>query len=182
MDPFDTLVNLARRSQKAGGALPEKETTRRLWTGIGFGLFDRRFVVELAEVAELMRIPSFTTLPETRPWVMGVANVRGRLLTIVDLAVLFGQGSAMQRTQRRVLVIDREDDYFGFVVDESLGMQHFPREGFEEQVDEEVDEKYAAFIKGSFVSGGITWPVFSLFALLDDERIMNLAGSTSVQH
>lgn len=178
-DPFDALVHIARRSQQAAGELPEKETTQSLWTGFGFELFGHRFVVELGEVAELMRIPSFTTLPEVKPWVAGVANVRGRLLTIVDLADLFGQGSAVPRNQRRVLVVDREEDYFGFVVDESLGMLHFPREGHEEEA-EEIEEIYRPFIRGSFHSAGVAWPVFSLVSLLEDERIVNLAEETSI--
>lgn len=174
MNPFASLVELARRSQEVARELPAKKTTQTHWTGIGFNLLDSRFVVELGEVAELMRVPQFTALPEVQPWTTGVANVRGRLLTIVDLAIFFGQGSNVSRSLRRILVVDREDFYIGFLVDESLGMQHFPRDSFQQDPGE-VDEKYNPFLTGSYQIAGVHWPVISLLSLPQDPRFHNLA-------
>jgi twitching motility protein PilI len=122
-----------------------------------------------------MRIPQFTGLPEVKQWVTGVANVRGRLLTILDLAVFFGQGSKMARSQRRILVVDTEEFYFGFLVDDSLGMQHFPRDSFQQDPGE-VDDKYNPFLTGSYQVAGVHWPVISLLLLPQDPRLQNLAA------
>ncbi len=174
MNPFASLVDIARRSQEAARELPAKKATQTHWTGIGFSLLDSRFVVELSEVAELMKIPQYSGLPEVKPWTVGVANVRGRLLTILDLAIFFGSGSSVARSQRRILVVDSEDLYIGFLVDESLGMQHFPRDSFQQDPGE-VDEKYYPFLTGSYQAAGVHWPVISLLSLPQDPRLQNLA-------
>jgi twitching motility protein PilI len=174
MDPFASLVDLAKRSQKAARELPAEKATQTHWTGVGFSLLDTRFVVELSEVAELMRMPPHTGLPEVKPWTIGVANVRGRLLTMLDLAIFFGSGSSVARSQRRILVVDSEDLYIGFVVDESLGMQHFPQDSFQQDPGE-VDEKYYPFVTGSYSAAGVNWPVISLLLLPQDPRLQNLA-------
>lgn len=174
MNPFASLSDIARRSQEVARELPPKKATQTHWTGIGFNLLDSRFVVGLEEVAELMRIPHFTALPEVKPWTVGVANVRGRLLTILDLAIFFGQGSNVTRSQRRILVVDREEFYFGFLVDESLGMQHFPRDSLQQDPGE-MDEKYYPFLRGSYQAAGVHWPVISLLSLPQDPRFDNLA-------
>jgi len=174
MNPFAQLIDIARRSQEAARELPAKIATQTHWTGIGFSLLDTKFVVELGEVAELMRIPQLTGLPEVKPWTTGVANVRGRLLTILDLAIFFGQGSSVARSHRRILVVDTEEFYFGFLVDESLGMQHFARDSFQQDLGE-VDERYSPFLTGSFQVAGAYWPVISLLLLPQDPRFQNLA-------
>jgi|TARA_Y100000310_G_scaffold324994_1_gene387756 twitching motility protein PilI len=174
MNPFAALVDIARRSKRAARELPVTKAAQTHWTGIGFSLLDSRFVVDLSEVAELMRIPPFTGLPEVKHWVNGVANVRGRLLTILDLAAFFGQGSNVARSQRRILVVDTEDFYTGLLVDESLGMQHFPRDAFQQDPGE-ADEKYYPFLTGSYQVAGAHWPVINLISLLQDPRFQNLA-------
>ncbi len=59
-------------------------------------------------------------------WMKGVANVRGRLMTVMDLSRFLGQPSELQEKRRRLLVLDQDDLYTGVIVDEVLGMQHFP--------------------------------------------------------
>jgi twitching motility protein PilI len=174
MNPFTQLVDLARRSQNASRELPARKATQTHWTGIGFNLLEHHFVVELEEVAEVIRIPQFTGLPEVKSWVSGVANVRGRLLTILDLAIFFEQRSNIARSQRRILVVDTEDVYLGFLVDESLGMQHFPRDSFQ-QTPGPADEMFSPFLLGSYQVAGVHWPVFSLLLLTQDARFHNLA-------
>ena len=174
MNPFTQLVDLARRSENAARELPEKKATQTHWTGIGFNLLGHHFVVELDEVAELIRVPQFTGLPEVKPWVTGVANVRGRLLTILDLAIFFGQRPKIARSQRRILVVDTEEAYLGFLVDESLGMQHFPRDSFQQNPGP-TDEIFSPFLSGSCQVAGVHWPVFSLLLLTQDARFHNLA-------
>ncbi|HJN52144.1 MAG: chemotaxis protein CheW [Pseudomonadales bacterium] len=174
MNPFAALVDIARRSQRAAKELPAEKASQTHWTGIGFSLLDSRFVVDLNDVAELMRIPNLTGLPEVKLWVAGVANVRGRLLTILDLAAFFGQGSNVARSQRRILVVDRDEFYTGFLVDESLGMQYFPSDSFQPDPGE-VDEKYHPFLTGSYLVAGAHWPVMNLVSFLQDSRFQNLA-------
>jgi len=141
---------------------------------LGLWLVDYRFVVPMEEVAELMKIPHTTHLPGVKPWITGVANLRGRLMTIVDLALFFDAQSKKSRLQRRVFVVEGEDIYYGFIVDESLGMQHFSRDSYSIDFGD-LDEKYKPFVNGSYLATGMYWPVLSLVAIADEVRRGSIA-------
>ena len=176
--PFSKLLALAQRSEEIGVDLPTRENTRTHWNGLGFSLLDHRFVVPLSEVGELMRLPVVTKLIGVKDFVVGVANVRGRLLVVIDLAMFFGQPSSFSKVQRRVFAVGDEEQYFGFMVDESLGMQHFPSEAFVDS-DAEVQEEFKPFVTGYYNVGGAIWPVFSLAKLAKHQSLAKLAESAA---
>jgi twitching motility protein PilI len=164
VEPFDLLIEIGRRSQQAARPLPPKTAVRAHWMGLGFTLLGQRLVVPMDEVAELLRVPLVTRVPGVRDWLCGVANVRGRLMTVVDLGVYFGQPSNRPRAQRRILAQEGDDFYYGFLIDESLGMQHFSRETHQAATPE-VPASLQRYLRGSYAAGVVTWPVFSLLAL-----------------
>jgi twitching motility protein PilI len=172
---FAILTALARRSQTVAVALPARENAQTHWNGLGFSLLGQHFVTPMSEVAELMRAPTATRLPGVKPFVLGVANVRGRLMAVLDLAMFFGASSVLPRGLRRVLAVEDDAHYFGFLVDESLGMQHFPSEAFTADV-EEVDGMFQPFIRGGYRVAGAVWPVLSLKTLAADPGLEKLAS------
>jgi len=172
---YAVLTALAQRSQQVAVDLPSEENTQTHWNGLGFSLLGQRFVTPMSEVAELMRLPQATRLPGVKPFVLGIANVRGRLMAILDLAMFFGANSTLPRVQRRVLAVEDEEQYFGFLVDESLGMQHFPSDAYADAI-EEVDTMFQPFIKGGYRVAGTVWPVMSLKTLAADPGLEKLAS------
>ncbi len=172
--PFAALALLDERSRERSGELPSKENAQIHWTGLGFSLLGQRFVVPMDEVAETMRVPQATRLPGVKQFVYGVGNVRGKLMAVLDLAIFFGELSRLPRTQRRVLAVEDEVQYFGFIVDESLGMQHFPSDSFDENVDG-IDDMFKPFVRGGYRVAGIQWPVLSLAALAEHPDLEKLA-------
>lgn len=176
--PYEQLYQLALRSQQIDVELPSRKNAQTHWNGLGFSMLGQRFVAPMAEVGELLRIPQTTNLPGVKSFVVGVANVRGRLIVVIDLAAFFGEASTLARAQRRVLAVEEGEQYFGFIVDESLGMQHFPSEAYATTV-EEVDERFAPFLNGCYTVSGTIWPVFSLFKLAQHPALEKLAVSAA---
>jgi len=82
--------------------------------------------------------------------------------------------SEFSRSQRRVIAVEDEDQYFGFIIDESLGMQHFPSDAFDKTVDD-IDDMFKPFIRGSYRAAGIQWPVLSLATLAEHPELEKLA-------
>ncbi|MFP6808374.1 MAG: chemotaxis protein CheW [Pseudomonadales bacterium] len=175
MSPFAMLERIEQRSQQVTAELPPKINTQLHWTGLGFNLLGQRFVAPLNEVAETMRIPPATRLPGVKDFVSGVGNVRGRLMALVDLAVFFGKTSKLPKAQRRVLAVEDADQFFGFIIDESLGMQHFPSDSFDETLDE-IDDRFKPFVRGGYRLAGIQWPLVSLIALAEHPEMKKLAA------
>lgn len=172
--PFTILAGMAEKARSSSIDLPPEQDRQAHATGLGFSLLDQRFVSSMQDVSELMRVPPLTRVPGAKSFVLGVGNVRGRLMTVIDLAMFFGQASKLPRTQRRVLAVDDEEHLLGFVIDDSFGMQHLPADSYTEAV-EEIPEMFTVFVRGAYEVAGVSWPVLSMSVLASDPRLDNLA-------
>lgn len=175
MGSFDLLLDVSRQYETEQKQLPAQTDKQMLWTGIGFNLLGERFVASMGEVIEMMPVPQSTKLPGVKNFVTGIANVRGRLMTMIDLALFFGERPKVAKVSRRVMVVDGEGGYFGFIVDESMGMQHFPQDGFSRQLGQ-VKDRFQPYLLGSYRVAGNLWPVVSLHAILLDPKLDRLAA------
>ncbi len=172
--PFTFLQEIAERSIASAKGLPAQVEAVEIWSGVGFTLDGKRMVAPMMEVAELLTPPSSVTrLPGVKPWVRGVANLRGRLLPLIDLDGFFGINAPKSR-RRRILSVEQADLYSGLVVNEVFGMQHFPSDSFVD-TPEAVAEKIAPFVTGAYEYQGVTWNVFSLSLLARDSRFLDAA-------
>ncbi|ACR11639.1 chemotaxis protein CheW [Teredinibacter turnerae] len=172
---FHVLANLAQRSRTSAAGLPARQDAAPRWSGIGFALLGQKFVAPMSHVSELMELPSATRLPGVQPWVIGLSNVRGRLLPLFDLALFFGGSMTSPKKHQRVLVLETDSLYSGIVVDRAFGMQHFTSDSYT-QVDDGMPESIEGFVEGAYNDmHGEKWPVFSMARLAGDNRFTNAA-------
>jgi twitching motility protein PilI len=83
------------------------------------------WLVELTEAGEIIPVPPISAVPRTKPWFRGVANVRGNLCSVVDLAAFLGGVPATLSEQSRLLLIGaRYRTGAGLLVDRSLGLRN----------------------------------------------------------
>src|SRR5690606_3807410 len=133
-----------------------------------------RYVAPLEQVSEILMATSYTRLPGVHNWMKGVANVRGRLMAVMDLAGFLEKSSSLQEKRRRLLVIDQGDLYTGLTVDDVFGMQHFPVTSHVAE-PEDVDEAVRPFLQGGYEKDGEIWQVFSIEQLAEDPRFLQVA-------
>lgn len=173
---FQALLSLALQTRHHARGLPAQVDIKPHWSGIGFKLLGRRFVAPMGEVSEMLEVPGYTRLPGVQPWVRGVANVRGRLLPLCDLAVFLGDRIHSPRKQQRVLILEDEDLYTGLLVDQVFGMQHFPVDSFDSSPS--LDQlSVAAYVDGCYRQQAQEWLVFSPLRLAQDANFLNAASS-----
>lgn len=160
--------------------LPHKEQVQAPWQGLGFLVGGVRLVSKLGEVSELMQVPRLTGLPAVKPWVKGVANIRGRLIPVIDLHEYLGVPSTQPVNQWRVLVVEDNDIAAGLIVETSLGIQHFLEDSFEESDGTGLDG-IGPFVVGAFRHGGRVYHEVQLKAVLRDEKFFDVSQSTHEQ-
>ena len=98
---FEKLLDYEQRSFAFEPGHAEGQSHSGEWAGVVFRIGDTRLACNIEQVHEFLPIPAFTPVPGTKPWILGLANVRGDLLTIVDLAwFLSGQRSAVSMKTR----------------------------------------------------------------------------------
>jgi twitching motility protein PilI len=93
----DFSTQLAERLKAATSAPNEP---MRLAVRIG----TRGFLLDMNAAAEIVSAPDITPVPWTRPWYRGLANVRGRLVGVIDLMHLAGQGPLPPDQSQQLLV------------------------------------------------------------------------------
>lgn len=171
---FELLLDIDRRCRLLAADLPSQESRLETWSGIGFRIAEQWYVAPMGEVAEVLHEPRMSSIPGVKPWVMGVANLRGRLLPVMDLCGFFGFELSALRKQRRVLVVDHEEIFAGLLVDEVLGLQHFPLHSLDLSPPAAVQSGMAPFVQGHFQRDQ-TWGVFSLFTLAQAPGFLDVA-------
>src|SRR6185295_11910400 len=122
-DPFALLLALERRLQTARVDLAAGAA--QYWTGLGFRLGDRWLVAPREDVREVIALPPLTRVPGARPWLLGLANVRGGLLPVCDLHRLLGEEHRTMARGSRVLVYNNDRVPAGFLVDEVAAYRQF---------------------------------------------------------
>ncbi len=168
---FIQLLRLAEIGRQRGQQVQDRQADR--WSGVAFTLAGFRFVAPLGEVAEVLRVPEFTPVHGTHRWLLGLANVRGRLLSLNDLSSYAGVTSTQVPVyQSKVIVIDQGELFSGLLVDEVQGIQHFNRATYD-LGHEALPEKVLPYVQGRFRRQDEFWHVFMLSALVADPRFLN---------
>jgi len=168
-DPFDLLLDLERRTVKASTGLPALDQVEEDWVGVGFRVGDSRLIASMTDVKEILDLPEVTMVPGVKSWIVGVANVRGSLLPIMDMKGFLLGDDIKQRHKGRIIVIDHKGVNTGLVVEEVFGMRHF-RESDAVAETPDVPENISPYIEKVYKRDDEHWPVFSFNEMTQDER------------
>ena len=173
--PFELLREMERRSRaavagKGSGEIPDE------WVGIGFRLGQENFVADRDQVREVLMLPeAMTRVPGAKRWLLGIANLRGHLLPLVDLKMFLGSGRTSLRRVTRVISVNHREVPAGLVVDEVQGFRRF--------LDSEFIEKWPQtavrcdrYLHGAYQRGEDTWPIFNLYDLLESSTFLQAAA------
>ncbi len=173
LQPFELLVELERRARALLAAGSSAAAATEEWVGIAFRLGAENFVAARTDIREVMPLPEqLTRVPGAKPWLRGVANLRGQLLTVVDLRAFLGSGGPPPDRRGRVLVLASREVPTGLIVDEVFGFRRFGSHEYEEQSPAPVI-RCEQYLRGAFRRGSEVWPRFNLLALRDDEQFLN---------
>ncbi len=174
-NPLDLLQKMQQQSISGMPALPEEEKFAQLWSGVGFRIGDMHLVAPLDQITEVLHFPEFSHVPGTRNWLKGVANVRGSLITIVDLPQYFGKKPVQIDENSRLLVMNVKDLHTALLVDEVFGLRHFD-EDLERQELAGIDDPASAYLSGAFLKDDVLWGVFDMKALAESANFLQVAA------
>ncbi|HIE54353.1 MAG TPA: purine-binding chemotaxis protein CheW [Chromatiaceae bacterium] len=171
---LETLADYARRSLGQEHKVPATMVKEEDWQGLAWILDGVKLVTAMDEVRELLPYPSdITRVPGTKEWMLGLANVRGELLPIVDLQQFLGGAPVAINDRCRVLVIRNRGASSGLLVATVIGLRHLP---VERQIpDAEFEGVLGQYVYDVFALEDGVWPVFSMAALANDERFLSAA-------
>ncbi|HZR34590.1 MAG TPA: chemotaxis protein CheW [Nevskia sp.] len=160
--PFELLYALENRLRAARLDIAAGQT--QSWTGLGFRLGEHWLVAPREDVREVITLPKVTRVPGAKPWLLGVANVRGNLLPVTDLAQMLGYPRQAEHRDQRVLVFNSERIPAGVLVDEVAGYRQFAPSDQRHELARSGGE-LEPYLLGGFAREGRNWLVLSLYKL-----------------
>ena len=169
---FAALSSLVKRFGSSSQGLPAQQEIIETEKLISFSLLDREYLITLSEVNEVLVVPKCTKLPRVKNWVVGVANVRGRLLPVIDFAEFLGRKLTGPARGRRVLVFEVASNYLGLIVDQVHGIRALPLDSYQP-----ASEKgpLGSFIDGKFVDGAHSIELFRPQRLIENDQFMRVS-------
>jgi twitching motility protein PilI len=146
------------------------------WAGLIFRIGDVRLACNVKQVHEFLPIPAFTPVPGTKSWILGLANVRGDLLTIVDLAWFLNGKRSTVTMRTRLLAASLRGRPIGLLVDEVFGQRHFVSdEGKVTHLPKNSPLK--SFVHMQYRSGQDVWQELDLDTLFSTTEFLNGAAA-----
>ncbi len=123
------LAAIEQRSRPVATDLPVGVDDKEYTEALLFSLVDRPVVCLMSDVMEILNLPAAVTpVPGARNWVLGIANIRGNLLPLVDLQLFLGGRPIPYGRRNRVLVIEHSEGQVGLSVGEVRGVRQFTEE------------------------------------------------------
>ena len=102
------------------------ERTEAVIEVIEFGLAEERYAIPTAAVREVYPLKDLTPLPCTPPFVLGVINVRGQILPVIDIKKFFDLPQQGITDLHKVIIVQHEEMDLGVLADVVLGVRAVP--------------------------------------------------------
>ncbi|MFY9845178.1 MAG: chemotaxis protein CheW [Terriglobales bacterium] len=98
---------------------------------VGFRVGRETYGVPITSLHEIVRVPEITAVPDAPDYLEGVINLRGKIVSVVDLRKRFGQPSVALDRRSRILVVEHRGRLVGMIVDSASEVLKIPESEIE---------------------------------------------------
>lgn len=126
-DRSDEMLLLEGRAAALARELRVETAAEEQIEVVPFLLGDERYAIEQDYVRRVWPLGSYVPIPNTPPFILGVANVHGEICSIVDLHHYFGLPSQGLSRQNKLIILEADEMFFGILVDEVFGVERIAR-------------------------------------------------------
>ena len=93
---------------------------------VGFQVGRETYGVPITSLHEIVRVPEITAVPDGPDYLEGVINLRGKIVSVMDLRKRFGEKGVVLRKQNRILVVEHSGKLAGLIVDSASEVLKIP--------------------------------------------------------
>jgi len=131
-----------------------------------FSISGKLFGLDISSVKEVLKLPRVTRLPNTSKYILGVYNLRGSIISLLDLHQALGLDVQQSECGDMVIVIEENNLRLSFVVDKVMDFVKIAQSMIQTPLDEQN------FGNGKFVSGTYKHESFGQIFLLNHNNIL----------
>jgi purine-binding chemotaxis protein CheW len=136
-----------------------------------FSVAGERYGVTIGQIGEIAKPLDTTPVPRTADFVVGIGNVRGVVIPVLDLSVRLKLGPSQRTRDTRILIVRHDDEQYGLVVDRVFGVAQIAPEDLEETPGALPGQR-AEFIHALARSEGDIIIVLDLASLLNPHEFL----------
>src|SRR5271155_85950 len=107
---------------------------------VGFQIGRETYGVPITSLHEIVRVPEITAVPDAPDYLEGVINLRGKIVSVMDLRKRFGIQQVVLKKGNRILVVEHSGKLAGLIVDSASEVLKI--------ASEDVEAPPAAFQEG----------------------------------
>jgi len=98
---------------------------------VGFKVGRETYGVPITSLHEIVRVPEITAVPDAPDYLEGVINLRGKIVSVMDLRKRFGEKQVALKRQNRILVVEHAGRLAGLIVDSASEVLKIPADAVE---------------------------------------------------
>ena len=114
---------------------------------IGFSIHSEEYGVKTSQVRGVVATPAIRRLPKAPPFVAGVANIRGRIVPLLNAVERLGLSASEEKAQEKLVLVELGNSLYGFMVDSVSPVTYVSAEMIE-PVNPIMVRKDARFVTG----------------------------------
>ncbi len=130
---------------------------------VEFNIADETYAIEHKYIKEVYQVSEIVPIPNVPEYVIGIINLRGEIISVIDMKNFFGMPQKGVTNLNNVLVLANDNMKFGLLADEVLGTKKIAKTSFQESIAT-FDETQLKYFTGITASGII---------LLDAPKLLN---------
>ena len=139
---------------------------------LGVLIGETRWLFDLQQAGEIVAVGAMTKVPLTQPWFLGLTNIRGSLISVVDYAHFSGSAPTPIDKQCRIIAFAPALGFnAGLLVSRVLGLRNVA----DMQPDVQAEVQPACYIDGEREH----WRVLDLAAITRNPRFLHVGAAMS---
>jgi purine-binding chemotaxis protein CheW len=103
----------------------------REWHIVGFQVGRETYGVPITSLHEIVRVPEITAVPDAPEYMEGVINLRGKIVSVIDLRKRLGAKTVTPSRRNRILVVEHKGRLCGLIVDSASEVLKVPASDIE---------------------------------------------------
>jgi purine-binding chemotaxis protein CheW len=93
---------------------------------VGFQVGPETYGVPITSLHEIVRVPEITAVPDAPEYMEGVINLRGKIVSVIDLRKRLGETNTVNGRRNRILVVEYNGRLSGLIVDSASEVIKIP--------------------------------------------------------
>ncbi len=102
---------------KEAGNLPTESKKGELLQYLTFKLLDETYGINVMQIKEVLRYSEIAPVPGAQSYVLGIVNLRGNVVTVIDTRVRFSLPECTISDDTRIIIIEHDGEQIGMLVD-----------------------------------------------------------------